>query len=218
MNKRIPIVLLAAVAVLGLGPPLRRPGRAQGRPAGPDDLGRAEHRRHDRQHRPRRGRACTYDYCDVPDPRDGRRRRRPRRARVGPRLPRREHDRHVQVSGRHSLQGRHLRHRRKPQGHGRLGPDPRQRGSPAEEDHRVLQAEEDLRHGRPHRRRVEARPGRQRQRANDRRRGPLADYIVVTKDSNKDGRFTKLAQAKKIPITEIEYALGLVDIVKQVLQ
>jgi hypothetical protein len=47
---------------------------------------------------------------------------------------------------------------------------------------------------------------------------PLADYIVVTKDSNKDGRFTKLAQAKKIPITEIEYALGLVEIVKQVLQ
>ncbi|MBE0713044.1 MAG: hypothetical protein IH583_11750 [Candidatus Aminicenantes bacterium] len=47
---------------------------------------------------------------------------------------------------------------------------------------------------------------------------PLADYLVVTKDSNKDGRFTKLAQAKKIPLTEIEYALGLVDIVKQVLQ
>jgi hypothetical protein len=47
---------------------------------------------------------------------------------------------------------------------------------------------------------------------------PLADFIVVTKDSNKDGRFTKLAQAGKIPLTEIEYALGLVDIVKQVLQ
>jgi hypothetical protein len=47
---------------------------------------------------------------------------------------------------------------------------------------------------------------------------PLADYIVVTKDSNRDGRFTKIAQAKKIPLTEIEYALGLVDIVKQVLQ
>jgi hypothetical protein len=47
---------------------------------------------------------------------------------------------------------------------------------------------------------------------------PLADYIVVTKDSNKDGRFTKIAEAKKIPLTEIEYALGLVDIVKQVLQ
>jgi len=47
---------------------------------------------------------------------------------------------------------------------------------------------------------------------------PLADYIVVTKDSNKDGRFTKIAGAKKIPLTEIDYALGLVDIVKQVLQ
>jgi len=47
---------------------------------------------------------------------------------------------------------------------------------------------------------------------------PLADYIVVTKDSNKDGRFTKIAGAKKIPLTEVEYALGLVDIVKQVFQ
>jgi hypothetical protein len=46
---------------------------------------------------------------------------------------------------------------------------------------------------------------------------PFADYIVVTKDSNKDGRFTKLAKAKNIPLTEIDYALGLVDIVKQVL-
>ena len=47
---------------------------------------------------------------------------------------------------------------------------------------------------------------------------PLADYIVVTKESNKDGRFTKLAQAGKVPITEIDYALDLVGIVKQVLQ
>jgi hypothetical protein len=47
---------------------------------------------------------------------------------------------------------------------------------------------------------------------------PLADYLVVTKDSNRDGRFTKIAQAKKIPLTEIEYALDLVDIVKQVLR
>ncbi|MCX6573496.1 MAG: DUF6305 family protein [Candidatus Aminicenantes bacterium] len=47
---------------------------------------------------------------------------------------------------------------------------------------------------------------------------PYADYLVVTKDSNKDGRFTKLAQAKKIPLAEIEYALGLVEIVKQVFQ
>lgn len=47
---------------------------------------------------------------------------------------------------------------------------------------------------------------------------PYADYLVVTKDSNKDGRFTKIAQAKKIPIAEIDYALGLVDIVKQMFQ
>ncbi|MFO7733127.1 MAG: DUF6305 family protein [Candidatus Aminicenantes bacterium] len=47
---------------------------------------------------------------------------------------------------------------------------------------------------------------------------PFADLIVVTKDSNKDGRFTKIAQSKNIPLTEIDYALGLVDIAKQVLQ
>lgn len=47
---------------------------------------------------------------------------------------------------------------------------------------------------------------------------PFADFIVVTKDSNKDGRFTKIAQSKNIPLTEIDYALGLVDIAKQVLQ
>ena len=47
---------------------------------------------------------------------------------------------------------------------------------------------------------------------------PFADFIVVTKDSNKDGRFTKIAGPKKIPLTEIDYALNLVDIVKQVLQ
>ena len=46
---------------------------------------------------------------------------------------------------------------------------------------------------------------------------PFADYIVVTKDSNKDGRFTKIAKAKNIPLTEIDYALNLVEIVKQVL-
>jgi hypothetical protein len=47
---------------------------------------------------------------------------------------------------------------------------------------------------------------------------PFADALVVTKDSNKDGRFTKIAEAKKIPLTEVEYALGLVDIVKQIFQ
>lgn len=45
---------------------------------------------------------------------------------------------------------------------------------------------------------------------------PFADYLIVTKDSNKDGRFTKIAQAKKIPMTEVDYALDLVNILKQV--
>jgi hypothetical protein len=44
---------------------------------------------------------------------------------------------------------------------------------------------------------------------------PFADYLVVTKDSNKDGRFTTIASTKGIPLTEIEYALGLVDIAKK---
>jgi hypothetical protein len=44
---------------------------------------------------------------------------------------------------------------------------------------------------------------------------PLADFIVVTKDSNKDGRFSKIAEKGKIPFQQIDYALGLVDIVKK---
>ncbi len=28
---------------------------------------------------------------------------------------------------------------------------------------------------------------------------PFADYIVVTKDSNKDGRFSKIAEKSKAP-------------------
>jgi Domain of unknown function (DUF6305) len=47
---------------------------------------------------------------------------------------------------------------------------------------------------------------------------PFADYLIVTKESNKDGRFTKIAQAKKVPLTEVNYALDLVGIMKQVFQ
>ncbi|MFB0564068.1 MAG: DUF6305 family protein, partial [Candidatus Aminicenantaceae bacterium] len=47
---------------------------------------------------------------------------------------------------------------------------------------------------------------------------PFADYLVVTGDSNKDGRFTNIAKEKGIPFTQIEYALDLVDIFKQVFQ
>lgn len=43
---------------------------------------------------------------------------------------------------------------------------------------------------------------------------PFADFLIVTADSNKDGRFTNIA--KGIPLTQIEYALDLVDIFKQV--
>jgi len=47
---------------------------------------------------------------------------------------------------------------------------------------------------------------------------PFADYIIVTKDGNKDGRFTTIAEKNEIPLTVIEYALDLVDIIKQVFQ
>lgn len=45
---------------------------------------------------------------------------------------------------------------------------------------------------------------------------PFADYIIVTKESNKDGRFSKIAQGNKVPLTEVDFALDLVDIMKQV--
>lgn len=47
---------------------------------------------------------------------------------------------------------------------------------------------------------------------------PYADCLIITKDSNQDGRFTTIAENKGIPLTEVEYALDLVDIFKQVLQ
>ncbi|MCX7975338.1 MAG: DUF6305 family protein [Candidatus Aminicenantes bacterium] len=47
---------------------------------------------------------------------------------------------------------------------------------------------------------------------------PFANHIIVTKDSNKDGRFTNIAKAKNIPLTEVDYALDLVNIFKQIFQ
>jgi hypothetical protein len=47
---------------------------------------------------------------------------------------------------------------------------------------------------------------------------PKADYLIVTKDSNKDGRFTAIAKDNNIPLTEIEYALGLVEVFKQLFE
>lgn len=45
---------------------------------------------------------------------------------------------------------------------------------------------------------------------------PFADYLIVTKDSNKDGRFSKIAEKSKAPLTQVDYALGMVDIMKKV--
>lgn len=47
---------------------------------------------------------------------------------------------------------------------------------------------------------------------------PFADYIIVANDSNKDGRFDSIAKDKGIPITKVEYALEIVDILKQVFE
>ena len=47
---------------------------------------------------------------------------------------------------------------------------------------------------------------------------PFADYLIVTNNSNKDGRFTIIAKEKNILLTEIEYALNLVEILQQVFQ
>jgi len=47
---------------------------------------------------------------------------------------------------------------------------------------------------------------------------PLADYLIVTADGNKDGRFNKIASENDIPLSEIEYALELVDLLKEVFE
>ncbi|MBC8180308.1 hypothetical protein H8E88_04205 [candidate division KSB1 bacterium] len=45
---------------------------------------------------------------------------------------------------------------------------------------------------------------------------PFADYLIIVKGSNKDGRFSKIAKDKNIPITEVKYALGIVKLMKDV--
>ncbi len=41
---------------------------------------------------------------------------------------------------------------------------------------------------------------------------PFADFIIAVKDSNKDGRFTRISQIKKIPFVEVKNALEVVGI------
>jgi len=40
---------------------------------------------------------------------------------------------------------------------------------------------------------------------------PFADIFIVTKDSNKDGRFTNAASERNVPIVEIDSAFDLLD-------
>jgi len=47
---------------------------------------------------------------------------------------------------------------------------------------------------------------------------PYADYLIVTKDGNKDGRFSKISRQKNIPLSEVDYALNIVDLLKQVFE
>jgi hypothetical protein len=47
---------------------------------------------------------------------------------------------------------------------------------------------------------------------------PFADHLIITMDSNKDGRFSKIAEEKGIPLTQVEYALELVDIFKKIFE
>lgn len=47
---------------------------------------------------------------------------------------------------------------------------------------------------------------------------PYADYIIVVADSNKDGRFDSIAKDRGIPISQVEYALEIVDLIKQVFE
>jgi len=47
---------------------------------------------------------------------------------------------------------------------------------------------------------------------------PFADYIIVTKDGNKDGRFTEITEKNKSQLTEIDYALDLIEVLKEVFQ
>jgi hypothetical protein len=44
---------------------------------------------------------------------------------------------------------------------------------------------------------------------------PYADYIIVTAEGNYDGRFTEIAEDQGIPLTQIDYAMGLIDVLKQ---
>jgi len=45
---------------------------------------------------------------------------------------------------------------------------------------------------------------------------PNANYIIVVENSNKDGRFTNISKEKGTPLTEVKYALNIVELMKKV--
>ncbi|MGB4704488.1 MAG: DUF6305 family protein [Candidatus Saccharicenans sp.] len=45
---------------------------------------------------------------------------------------------------------------------------------------------------------------------------PRASLLIVTRDGNKDGRFTRIATQKNIPLIEVKNALEIVDLMKKI--
>ena len=44
---------------------------------------------------------------------------------------------------------------------------------------------------------------------------PFADYIIVQKDGNADGKFTKIAEENNIPLTIIDNTLDLIQVIEK---
>jgi hypothetical protein len=45
---------------------------------------------------------------------------------------------------------------------------------------------------------------------------PFSDYIIIVENSNKDGRFSKISKEKGIPLSQVKYALDVVDLLQKV--
>lgn len=43
---------------------------------------------------------------------------------------------------------------------------------------------------------------------------PYADYLIIKKDANEDGRFTKIAQQTKAPLTIIDETVDFMEVIK----
>ena len=43
---------------------------------------------------------------------------------------------------------------------------------------------------------------------------PHADYLIVKKDANEDGRFTKIAEQTKVPLTIIDETVDFMEVIK----